>query len=220
MNTLKLKQKIRPYYHFLKNFRNTVLMRPYWGHMAMTAQLDGRVRKDMAPKIFMYEHTAILGRRTTFIISPVGEGGRFIMKKYAGASSGMTVITGNHAVFPQVGKWCRDGMADHLEDEDKDVIVEEDVWIGANVTLMPGVVVGRGSIIGAGSVLRSSVPPYSIIAGNPAKVVGFKFTPEEVIAHEKALYPEAERLPIELLEKNYNKYFISRIKEIKQFTKL
>ena len=59
-----------------------------------------------------------------------------------------------------------------------------------------------------------------MVIGNPAKVVGFSFTPEEIIEHEKVLYPEEERLPLELLEKNYNKYFISRIKEIKQFTRL
>ena len=56
--------------------------------------------------------------------------------------------------------------------------------------------------------------------GNPAKVVGFKFTPEEVIEHEKALYSEEERLPLELLEKNYKKYFLDHIKEIKAYTGL
>ncbi len=56
--------------------------------------------------------------------------------------------------------------------------------------------------------------------GNPAKVIGFVFTPEEIIKHEKILYPEEERLPIDLLEKNFDKYLINRIKEIKAFTKL
>lgn len=215
-----LKNKIRPLYYFFKNFRNQVLLRPYWGHMDKTAQLDAYVLKSRAPKIFMYEHSAILGKKTSLIISPNGKGGNFIVKKNSGISSGLTVITGNHAVFPTLGKWCKDTMADHLDDEEKDVIVEEDVWIGAEVTLTAGIIVGRGSIVGAGSVLRSSIPSYSIVIGNPAKVIGFKFTPEEVIEHEKALYPEDERLTLELLEKNYNKYFINRIKEIKAFTKL
>ena len=58
-----------------------------------------------------------------------------------------------------------------------------------------------------------------MLLGNPAKVVGFKFTPEEIIEHEKTLYPENERLSFELLEKNYNKYYINRIKDIKDFLK-
>ena len=188
--------------------------------MASSAQLDCHVRRNIAKKIFMYEDTAILGKSTKFIISPIGEKGKFIVKRHAGISDGLTVITGNHAVFPRIGHWCRESMADHIEDEDHDVVIEEDVWIGANVTITSGVIVGRGSIIGAGAVLRNSVPPYSMVMGNPAKVVGFKFTPEEVIEHEKNLYPEDERLSLKLLEKNYNKYFINRIKEIKEFTKL
>ena len=75
-------------------------------------------------------------------------------------------------------------------------------------------------MVGSGSVVRSSIPPYAIVIGNPAKIVGFSKTPEEIIEHEKALYPEEERLPLELLEKNYNKYFLKRLKEIKEFTRL
>lgn len=149
---------------------------------------------------------------------------RFIMKRNSGAAVGLTVVTGNHLSIP--GRWFKnisDKDKDLLSENevmDKDVVVEEDVWIATNVTLLSGSIIGRGSEIGSGSVVRGSVPPYAIVIGNPAKVVGFKFTPEEIIEHEKALYPEEERLPLELLEKNYNKYFISRIKEIKEFTRL
>ena len=220
MEKVTLRQKLRPFYHFIKNFRNNVILRPFWGHMALSARLECHVRRDTAKKIFMYKDTVILGKSTKFIISPIGDDGNFIIKKHAGISHGFTVITGNHAVFPKIGHWCREAMADHLEDEDNDVVVEEDVWIGANVTITSGVIVGRGSIIGAGAVLRNSVPPYSLVIGNPAKVVGFKFTPEEVIEHEKILYPKEERLSLQILEKNYNKYFINRIKEIKEFSKI
>ena len=103
--------------------------------------------------------------------------------------------------------------------EADDVVIEEDVWIAANVTLLKGVTVGRGAIVGAGSVCRNSIPPYAIVLGNPAKVIGFKFTPEETIAHEKALYPESERLPIKTIQKNYDRYFINRIKDIKNYLK-
>ena len=103
---------------------------------------------------------------------------------------------------------------------DKDIIIEEDVWIASHVTLLSGAVLGRGCEIGAGSVIRGSIPPYAVVIGNPCKVVGFRFTPEEIIEHEKVQYQESERIPIDVLKKNYEKYFINRIKDIKQFTKL
>lgn len=51
------------------------------------------------------------------------------------------------------------------------IVVEDDVWIGANVTVVDGVTIGKGSIIGAGSVVTRDIPPYSIAIGTPAKRV-------------------------------------------------
>lgn len=51
------------------------------------------------------------------------------------------------------------------------VTIEDDVWIGARAIILPGVTIGRGSIIGAGAIVTKDVPPYSIAAGNPARVV-------------------------------------------------
>lgn len=54
---------------------------------------------------------------------------------------------------------------------EKQVIIEDDVWIGARVIILPGVKIGRGSVIGAGSVVSKSIPEYSVAVGNPCKVV-------------------------------------------------
>jgi acetyltransferase-like isoleucine patch superfamily enzyme len=51
------------------------------------------------------------------------------------------------------------------------VVIEDNVWIGLNCIILKGVKIGQGSIIGAGSVIRKSIPPYSIVMGNPAIVV-------------------------------------------------
>ena len=148
----------------------------------------------------------------------------FIMKKYSGAAIGLTVITGNH--LSPVGIWRKfvtDEMKEQLDENhnsDKDVIVGEDVWIGANVTLLAGTDIGRGAIIGAGSVVRTKVPPYAIVSGNPAKIMGFVFDPNQTIEHESVLYPESERLSRELLEKNYQKYYKKRLKSIVEYQKL
>lgn len=54
---------------------------------------------------------------------------------------------------------------------DKKVIIEDNVWLGDNVTVLPGVTIGRGSIIGSNAVVSKSIPPYSIAAGIPARVI-------------------------------------------------
>lgn len=55
--------------------------------------------------------------------------------------------------------------------EEKQVIIEDDVWIGAKVIILPGVKIGQGSVIGAGSVVSKNIPEYSVAVGNPCKVV-------------------------------------------------
>lgn len=149
---------------------------------------------------------------------------KFIMKKYSGAAFGLTVITGGHISIPgkhhkQITNQIKDAI-DVNHEEDQDIIVDEDVWIGARTVLLRGVHLGRGCIVGAGSVVRKAVPPYAIVTGNPAKIVGFRFTPQEMAEHEATLMPEEERIPVEILKDNYDKYFVRRIKEIRCITRL
>lgn len=51
------------------------------------------------------------------------------------------------------------------------VIIEDDVWIGTRETILPGVKIGKGSILGAGCVVTKDVKPYSIMGGNPARLI-------------------------------------------------
>jgi acetyltransferase-like isoleucine patch superfamily enzyme len=51
------------------------------------------------------------------------------------------------------------------------VVIEDDVWIGFNSAILKGVTIGRGVIVAAGSVVTKDVPPFSIVAGNPAKII-------------------------------------------------
>jgi len=59
-----------------------------------------------------------------------------------------------------------------------DTIIGNDVWIGQNVTILPGIHIGDGAIIGLNSVVGSDVKPYTIVAGNPAKVISKRFDNE------------------------------------------
>ena len=77
--------------------------------------------------------------------------------------------------------------------------------------------IGRYARIGAGTYIRGNVLPYSIMIGNPAKIVGFMYTPEEVAEFEKAIFPESERTDLEKYKQDYKKYYIDRRKEIKSF---
>ena len=59
-----------------------------------------------------------------------------------------------------------------------DTVVGNDVWIGQNVTILPGAHIGDGAIIGAESVVSGAVEPYTIVAGNPARLIRRRFDPE------------------------------------------
>ena len=76
------------------------------------------------------------------------------------------MFTSNHASADLTIPMNRQGF-----DAPRPIVIEDDVWIGARVTILPGVRVGRGSIIGAGSVVTHDVAPYSIVGGNPARLI-------------------------------------------------
>ena len=96
------------------------------------------------------------------------------------------------------------------------VKIENDVFIGANVTILSGVTVGNGAVIGAGSTVVKDVPPYAVVGGCPAKIIKYRFD-EDIMRklqdikwwnwpHEKLT--EVERLfdnPNEFVNKHYSK---------------
>jgi len=62
-------------------------------------------------------------------------------------------------------------IIDQPVQEIRPVVVEDGAWLGQNVVLLPGVTVGRGAVVGANSVIREDVPPRSVVAGAPGRVV-------------------------------------------------
>lgn len=91
-----------------------------------------------------------------------------------------------------------------------DIIVEDDVWIGYGSIILSGVKIGKGAIVAAGSVVTKNIPPYSISAGNPAKVKKFRFNQDiidELIKntdYSKLTYKDIEN-NIDLLYKKIEK---------------
>lgn len=101
------------------------------------------------------------------------------------------------------------------------LIIHDRAWIGTRAIIMPGVKeIGRCAIISANAYVHTKVPPYAIVLGNPAKVVGFRMPLEDILEFEKANFEENERIPYEVLKNNYEKYFHNRWKEIKQWCRI
>ncbi|AGX87445.1 acetyltransferase [Candidatus Symbiobacter mobilis CR] len=68
------------------------------------------------------------------------------------------------------------------------VVIESDVWIGFGAILLTKVTIGKGSVVAAGSVVTCDVPPYSIAAGVPARVIGRRFEDDtSIVLHELAI---------------------------------
>lgn len=65
-------------------------------------------------------------------------------------------------------------------EEQKAIILGNDVFIGANVTILDGVTIGDGAVVGAGAVVINDIPPYAIAVGVPARIVKYRFTPDEI----------------------------------------
>lgn len=161
------------------------------GYFGKNASLGIPADLKKPENIYLYDHARI-GRRST--IMTMGNS-RFIMKRESGAAEGLTVITSNHK--QRIGQFRTGGNDDNSY---RDIIVEEDVWIGINVTLLSGAHIGRGAIIGAGAVVRKNVPPYAVVVGNPGRIIKFKWSIDDIIEHEKKLYSKEERYTREELE--------------------
>lgn len=112
----------------------------------------------------------------------------------------VTIIGGNHNTAT-VGRFMYDVKEKRPED-DQDVIVEDDVWVGSGAIILKGVRLGRGAIVAAGAVVNKEVLPYTIVGGVPAKIISTRFGDiETILKHEMALYPPEERLNEEFLRK-------------------
>jgi maltose O-acetyltransferase len=77
----------------------------------------------------------------------------------------VTIRSGNHRA-DLVGRFIYDVTeAEKRPEDDKDVIIEDDVWVGTRAIILHGVTIRRGAIVGAGAVVTKSVPPYAIVGG-------------------------------------------------------
>jgi acetyltransferase-like isoleucine patch superfamily enzyme len=154
-----------------------------------------------AKAVHLEDYTVL--RREVSIINNRNE--HVYIKKYTVISMNVTIITNNHRSTVGIPQCLL--SASHINDTSKDLHIDEDVWVGTNATIMAGGDLGRGCIVGACSTVTKPVPPYALVVGTPAKIVGVVFTIDQIIEHEKALYPEKERFSREYLEELFSKYY-------------
>lgn len=199
---LSLKRRIknnivlRGLYIFCKSYLG--IRKNKFGYCADNVILTPPLYLGNTKNIYLYENTCLASN--SFISAA---NAKFIVKRNCCIAERLTVHTGNHAMV--VGRFCSSiTESDKPEGHDADVVVESDVWIGCNVTLLSGVHIGRGAIVAAGAVVTHDVLPYSIVGGVPAKFIKFKWGIEQVLEHESMLYSVDERISREELESNFN----------------
>lgn len=124
-----------------------------------------------------------IGNRASFIatVSHIHIG------SYVMFGPNVTIRGGDHRM-DVIGKHIYEIREDEkVSENDQDVYIEDGVWVGCNATILKGVTVGRGAVIAAGSVVVDNVPPYAIVAGVKARIIKYRFTPEQIVEHERIL---------------------------------
>lgn len=124
---------------------------------------------------------------TPLIISFPGDKNRVRIGSYCSIADDVTIfVGGNHradwiTTFPirlklELVKEPEQGILSSKGD----VVIGSDVWIGYGATILSGVEIGHGAVIGARTVVTKPVPPYAIVAGNPGRVVGKRFSENQI----------------------------------------
>ena len=107
--------------------------------------------------VMIGDHTRI-GLHNT-IIGPV------LIGSHVNLAQGITVTALNHNFEDSEKRIDEQGVSTST------VIIEDDIWIGANAVVLPGVTIGHHSVVAAGAVVTKDVPPHSLVAGVPAKII-------------------------------------------------
>lgn len=98
----------------------------------------------------------------------------------------VTMITGGHRIDDTDRVMTSFGNDEKLPENDRDIVLKGDNWIGANATILKGVTIGTGVVVASGAVVTHDVPDYAIVGGVPARVIRFRGKYGETTDKEKA----------------------------------
>ncbi|BCB19198.1 acetyltransferase [Bosea sp. ANAM02] len=135
-------------------------------------------------------------------------GARLVIGRYGSIADGVEILLGgNHRLdwattypFPALpGLWPQAaGMSGH-DTTRGDVAIGHDVWLGSQCMIMSGVTIGHGAVVAARAVVTRDVPPYAIVAGNPARIVRYRFDEARIAALVETAWWNRPRAEIEPL---------------------
>lgn len=199
-NLLKILKNVKRFIFEDKSKRKHYAKLKKFGSIHDSCQVHSPVYIVTPQNVFMEEYSRIQFNVT--IIN--SEKGKVIIKKYSAISPGTTIIPGAH--IPTVGL-PQFFSANRANDKDNTIIVEEDVWVGADSRLLSNAKIGRGSVVGTGSIVTKEIPPYAVVAGSPARIIGVRFDKSQILEHERRLYPENERLSNERITELFKLYY-------------
>jgi len=138
------------------------------------------------------------------------EGEGLVIGKYCSIAKDVKfILGGNHRTdclmtFPVNNKFGQDHINESLTKGK--IILEDDVWIGVGATILSGVTIGKGTVVAAAAVVTKSFPPYSIVGGNPAKILKMRFE-EDVLKNININY---ENINPEIIN-DYNNLFNAKL---------
>lgn len=156
------------------------LLAPLYQHRGRHAIIHHSVRMDTPPyrKFWLGDYSVvesfvcinnavgdvIIGDHTRIglyntIIGPVTIG------SHVNLAQGITITALNHNFDDSEKRIDQQGVTT------KEVVLEDDIWVGANAVILPGVTIGKHAVVAAGAIVTKDVPPHSLVAGVPAKVI-------------------------------------------------
>lgn len=172
----------------LEGFTNTVLLRPLLARQPVAAG-------NVAVGRFSYysddaaDPCGFFARNVRYNYG--FSGARLNIGPFCALAQGVQILMpdANHAMvgpssfpFPIFGgAWAEAlALADYPPPTKGDTTIGPDVWIGTEAMVMPGVTIGAGAVVAARAVVTRNVPPYAVVAGNPARVVRMRYSPQDV----------------------------------------
>lgn len=155
------------------------------------------------------------------IVSYGGKDEKLIIGNYCSIAAGATfILSGEHHTNTFTTYSLKNLCFGDKNDETickGPIKICDDVWIGYNAIILSGVTIGQGAIVGANSLVTKDVEPYSIVGGNPAKFIRYRYPIELVEEMKKIDFSKIEPTQLKLIEELvYRKLDIETLKKIKE----